>query len=50
MEFSRQEYRRGLTFPLPGDLLHPGIEAGVLGQGDLSFTAEPLGSLLLLFG
>ena len=26
MEFSRQEYRSGLPFPFPGDLLDPGIE------------------------
>ena len=25
MEFSRQEYWSGLTFPSPGDLPHPGI-------------------------
>ena len=25
MEFSRQEYWSGLTFPTPGDLLDPGI-------------------------
>ena len=27
MEFSRQEYWTGLSFPFPGDLLHPGIES-----------------------
>ena len=27
MEFSRQEYWRGLPFPPPGDLPDPGIEA-----------------------
>ena len=26
MGFSRQEYWRGLPFPPPGDLAHPGIE------------------------
>ena len=26
MEFSRQEYWSGLPFPIPGDLLDPGIE------------------------
>ena len=26
MEFSRQEYRSGLPFPTPGDLLDPGIK------------------------
>ena len=28
MEFSRQEYWSGLTFPFPGDLPKPGIEPG----------------------
>ena len=28
MEFSRQEYWRGLPFPSPGDLPHPGIGPG----------------------
>ena len=28
MEFSRQEYWSGLPFPSPGNLPHPGIEAG----------------------
>ena len=28
MEFSRQEYWSGLSFPSPGDLSTPGIEAG----------------------
>ena len=28
MEFSKQEYWSGLSFPSPGDLLNPGIEAG----------------------
>ena len=28
MEFSRQEYWRGLPFPSPGDLPDPGIKAG----------------------
>ena len=26
MEFSRQEYWSGLSFPLPGDLPDPGVE------------------------
>ena len=30
MEFSRQEYWSGLSFPPPGDLLDPGIEPGLL--------------------
>ena len=28
MDFSRQEYWGGLTFPSPGDLPDPGIEPG----------------------
>ena len=28
MEFSRQEYWSGLTFPSPGDLPNPGIKPG----------------------
>ena len=28
MEFSRQEYWRGLPFHSPGDLLNPGVEPG----------------------
>ena len=28
MGFSRQEYRNGVPFPSPGDLLNPGIEPG----------------------
>ena len=28
MEFSRQEYWRGLPFPSPGDLPNPGMEPG----------------------
>ena len=28
MGFSRQEYRSGLPFPSPGDLLNPGIKPG----------------------
>ena len=35
MEFPRQDYWRGLSFPSPGDLLNPGIEPGSLAlQGD----------------
>jgi len=30
MEFSRQEYWSGLTFPSPGDLLDSGIEPASL--------------------
>ena len=30
IEFSRQQYWNGLSFPSPGDLLGPGIEPGSL--------------------
>ena len=35
MEFSRQEYWSGLPFPIPGDLLDPGIES-------MSYTSHAL--------
>ena len=43
MEFSWQEYRRGLPFPSPGDLPDPGIKPGspTLQAGSLPF--EPSG-------
>ena len=42
MEFSRQEYWSGLSFPSPGDLPNPGIEPRYFAlQGD-SLPAEPL--------
>ena len=45
VEFSRQEYWRGLPFPLPGDLPNPGIELTSHVSPALTggfFTAEPL--------
>ena len=48
MGFPRQEYWSGLSFPLPGDLLNPGIEPvspvfpALAGE---FLTTEPLGSL-----
>ena len=36
MEFSRQEYWRGLPFPTPGDLPHPGIEPGSLASSAMT--------------
>ena len=51
MEFSRQEYWSGLSFPSPGDLPDPGIEHGShILQAD-SLLSEPLGgpSLILNF-
>ena len=45
MEFSRQEYWSGLSFPTPGDLSDPGIEPASLVPPTLAggFTTEPLG-------
>ena len=45
MEFSRQEYWRGLPFPLPGDLSNPGIKLWSPGSPGLTgrffITAPP---------
>ena len=43
MEFSRQEYWRGLPFPSPGDLPHPGIEPGSLALQADALPSEPPG-------
>ena len=46
MEFSRQEYESGLSFPSPGDLPDPGIESVTLASPALEggfFTSEPPG-------
>ena len=43
MEFSRQEYWRGLPFPSPGDLLEPGIEPGSLALQADALPSEPPG-------
>ena len=40
MEFSRQEYWSGLSFPSPGDLPDPGIEPALAGR---FFTPVPPG-------
>ena len=48
MEFSRQEYWSGLSFPSPGDLPNPGIELASLASPPLAgkfFTPVPLGKL-----
>ena len=49
MEFSRQEYRRGLPCPPPGDLPDPGTEALSPAGGVFmtSATWEALISLLM---
>ena len=41
MEFSRQEYWSGLSFPSPGDLPDPGIEPASTILAGRFFTAEP---------
>ena len=38
---SRQEYWRGLSFPTPGDLPHPGIEPGSPALQANSLLSEP---------
>ena len=43
MEFSRQEYWRGLPFPSPGDLPKPGIELGSPELQADSLPSEPPG-------
>ena len=50
MGFPRQEYWSGLPFPLPGDLLDPGIEPGSPASPALAggfFTSEPPGKPLV---
>ena len=43
MEFSRQEYWRGLPFPSPGDLPNPGIEPRSPALQTDSLPSEPAG-------
>ena len=43
MEFSRQEYRSGLPFPSPEDLLNPGIERGSPALYADTLPSEPPG-------
>ena len=45
MGFSRQEYWSGLTYPSPGDLLHPGIELILL---DWQAASLPLDKQILI--
>ena len=48
MEFSRQEYWSGLTFPTPGDLPDPGIESvspAYLALASGFFTTVPPGNI-----
>ena len=50
MGFSRQEYLSGLPFPLPGDLLNPGIELGSPELQEDSLPSELLGKSILILG
>ena len=43
MEFSRQEYWSGLSFPSPGDLPHPGFEPGSPTVQADAFPSKPPG-------
>ena len=43
MGFSRQEYWSGLSFPSPGDLPDPGIEARSPALQAEALTSEPQG-------
>ena len=48
MGFSRQEYWNGLPFPSPGDLPHPGIEAGSSALKAVSLPSVPPGKPCLI--
>ena len=43
MEFSRQEYSSGLSFPSPGDITNPGMEPGSSTLQADSLPSEPPG-------
>ena len=49
MVFPRQEYRRGLPFPSPGDLPHPGTEPGSPTLQADSLPTEPPSKLWYSF-
>ena len=46
MEFSRQEYWKGLPFPSPGDLPDPGLNTGLLHCRQKLYRLSRLGSPL----
>jgi len=50
MEFSRQEYWRGLPCPPPGDLPYPGIETRSPALQVDSLLSEPPGKPSILLG
>ena len=47
MGFSRQEYRKGLLFPTPGDLPDPRIKPASPALPGRFFTTEPSGKLII---
>ena len=47
MEFSRQEYKSGLSFPSPGDLPYPGIEPRSLALQADTLPSEPPGKAVV---
>ena len=47
MEFSRQEYQSGFSYPPPGDLPDPGMEPTSPVLADRLFTTEPPGKVPL---
>ena len=52
MKFSRQEYWRGLLFPIPGDLPHPRTGLSFLESPALVgrfFTTAPPGKLSMIY-
>ena len=44
MEFSRQEYQTGLSFPSPGNLPNPGVKLGSPALQAVSLPSEPPGN------
>ena len=49
MEFSRQQYRSGYSFPSPGDLPDPGIKPGSLALQADSLPSEPPGNFIYIY-
>ena len=49
MEFSRQEYWSGLSFPFPGDLPDPGIKPGSPALQTDALLSEPSRKPLIIF-
>ena len=49
MEFFRQEYWSGLSFPSPGDLSDPGIEPGSPALQEDALPSEPITEAEKLF-